>query len=269
MPIDAFASALFEGVGVNSLILLAGIYFASFAVKGAIGLGSLTPSIVFGAAVLGPHHAVALALVANILSQLQYIKLGFTKGDWAVAHKIIVPNFTAAILGIWIFGRISSVGLSVVLGLSLGVLVLFDIGGIWAKLANRIDITRPPTVIFLSALSGLISGMTGAGGLLVIAVYLRLIKPDKAEFRATILLVSTLVVAWRAAAMITFGHIDLQIATEGLILFPIVFLGGVIGSMAFGRISEKRFTRALQLVLLFGSSVLLWRGLPHFVGVPT
>jgi uncharacterized membrane protein YfcA len=269
MSVDAVASALFEGVEVNRLVLLAAIYFASFAVKGAIGLGSLTPTIVFGALVIEAHHAVALALMANILSQLQYISHGFTKGDWAVARKIIIPNFAAATVGIWIFGRINSPELSFVLGFSLGVLVLFDISGIWAKLAAKVDITKPPTVISLSALSGLISGMTGAGGLLLIAVYLRLIKSDKAEFRATILLLSTLVVAWRAALMITFGHIDLQIATEGIILFPIIFLGGVAGSMAFGRISEKRFTRALQVVLLFGSSVLLWRGLSHFIGFST
>lgn len=264
MSVDAVASSLFEGVELDSLAFLAVIYFASFAVKGAIGLGSLTPTIVFGAVVIEAHHAVALALMANILSQIQYISHGFRKGDWAVARKIIVPNFAAAVVGIWVFGRISSPELSFVLGVSLGALVLLDIGGVWARLASKVDITKAPTVVSLSAISGLISGMTGAGGLLLIAVYLRLIKPDKAEFRATILLLSTLVVAWRAGVMITFGHIDMQIVKEGVILFPIVFLGGLAGSIAYGRISEKRFTRALQLVLLFGSSVLLWRGRSHF-----
>ena len=267
MSFDAVAYTLFEGVELDKLALLALIYFASFAVKGAIGIGSLTPTIVFGAIVIEAHHAVTLALIANIMSQIQYVSHGFRKGDWAVARKIIVPNFAAAVAGVWIFGRISSPELSFVLGVSLGALVLFDIGGVWAKLAKRVDITKAPTVVSLSALSGLISGMTGAGGLLLIAVYLRLIKPDKAEFRATILLLSTLVVGWRAGIMIAFGHIDTQIVKEGLILFPIIFLGGVAGSFATGRISEMRFTRALQVVVLFGSSVLLWRGLSHFLDI--
>ena len=248
MQIDTFASALFEGVETRSLIFLSVIYFASFAVKGAIGIGSLTPTVVFGAMVIDAHHAVALALMANILSQLQYVAHGFRDGDWVLARKIIIPNFAAAAIGIWIFGRIGAPELTFVLGLALGLLVLFDIGGVWTMIA-----------------AGLISGMTGAGGLFLIAVYLRLVKRDKADFRATILLLAVLVVAWRAAVMIYSGHIDLQIATEGALLFPIILLGGLAGSMAFGRISEKRFTRTLQFVLLFGATVLFWRGLSQLM----
>jgi uncharacterized membrane protein YfcA len=265
MQIDTFASALFEGVETRSLIFLSVIYFASFAVKGAIGIGSLTPTVVFGAMVIDAHHAVALALMANILSQLQYVAHGFRDGDWVLARKIIIPNFAAAAIGIWIFGRIGAPELTFVLGLALGLLVLLDIGGVWTMIAAQVDITRPPIVLMLSALSGLISGMTGAGGLFLIAVYLRLVKRDKADFRATILLLAVLVVAWRAAVMIYSGHIDLQIATEGALLFPIILLGGLAGSMAFGRISEKRFTRTLQFVLLFGATVLFWRGLSQLM----
>lgn len=265
MPTETIPIALFESIDTNRLLFLAAIYFAAFAVKGAIGLGSLTPTIVFGALVIGAHHAVALALMANILSQLQYVGHGFRFGDWAIARRVIVPNFAAAALGIWIFGRIGAPELTILLGVSLGALVALDISGYWSRLASRIDISRPGTLLGLSALSGLISGTTGAGGLLFMAVYLRLVKPDKADFRATILLLGTLVVGWRAIVMVYAGHIDRQILTEGLLLFPVVLLGGVFGTRAFGWISELRFTRILQVVLLFGASVLIWRGLEHLL----
>ena len=257
---------LFEDIDTKRLVLLAAIYFGAFTVKGAIGLGSLTPTIVFGAMVIEAHHAVALALMANILSQLQFVGHGFRFGDWAIARRMIVPNFAAAALGVWIFGRIGAPELTFLLGVSLGALVALDISGFWSRLAGRIDISRPGTLVTLSALSGLISGTTGAGGLLFMAIYLRLVKPDKADFRATILLLSTLVVGWRAIVMVYAGHIDRQIFTEGLLLFPVVLLGGLFGTRAFGWISELKFTRILQIIVLFGALVLIWRGVAHFFG---
>ncbi len=256
----------FEDIDPFRMGLLGTIYFGSFFVKGAIGVGSLTPTTVFGAMVISAHHAVALALMANILSQLQYVVHGFRFGDWAVVKRIIVPNFAAAALGVWIFGRIGAPELTLLLGLSLGLLVLLDFVGFWTRLTERIDISRRGTVVGLSLLSGLISGTTGAGGLLFIAVYLRLVKTDKADFRATILLLSTLVVGWRAIAMVYAGHIDRQIFAEGLLLYPIILLGGLLGARFFGSISELRFSRILQVVILFGSIVLVWRGLEHFLG---
>jgi len=267
MPTDSFPAALFDSIDATRLALLAAIYFGAFAVKGATGLGSLTPTIVFGALVIGAHHAVALAVMGNMLSQLQFVVHGFRFGDWAIARRVIVPNFAAAALGIWIFGRIGAPEMTLVLGLSLSLLVLLDVTGFWARLAGRIDIAHPRNLFVLSALSGLISGTTGAGGLLFLAVYLRLVKPDKTDFRATILLLGTLVVGWRAIVMVYAGHIDTQILTESLLLYPVILLGGLAGSRLFGRISERRFTHILQVVVLFGASVLVWRGLRYFLGL--
>ena len=266
MQADFAITALFEGLDAVRIAALALIYLLAFGVKGAIGVGSLTPTIVFGALVIDAHHAVALAVMANILSQLQFVREGLRKGDRAIARRVIVPNFAAAALGVWIFGRISTPALTTVLGLALGVLVLCDMLGVWTRLAGRIDIAKPSTVFLVSALSGLVSGVTGAGGLLFVAIYLRMIITDKTVFRGTILLLSTLVVGWRALVMAFAGHIDPQILVESSILFPLILTGGVLGSLVHGRISEKRFSVVLQGVILFGAAVLLWRGATQFIG---
>lgn len=260
MSVDFATAALFEGLDVFHFLALAAVYLFAFTVKGAIGVGSLTPTIVFGALVIDAHHAVPLALMANIMSQFQFVREGFRNGDWTLVSKVILPNFAAAALGVWIFGRISTPTLTVVLGLALGLLVLFDMLGIWLRLARRVDIRKPLTVISLSAFSGFVSGVTGAGGLLFVAIYLRMITTDKTTFRGTILLLSTLVVFWRALLMAYAGHIDRQIIIESAILLPIVIAGGAIGSLIHGRIPEKRFSEVLQAVILFGAAVLIWRG---------
>jgi uncharacterized membrane protein YfcA len=266
MPPDFAISSLFEGSDGWRIVALALIYLLAFAVKGAIGVGSLTPTIVFGALLIDAHHAVSLAVMANIISQLQFVREGFRNGSRAIARKIIIPNFAAAALGVWIFGRISSPTLTTVLGLALGMLVLCDMLGVWTRLGQRMDMSRPLTVTAVSAFSGFISGVTGAGGLLFVAVYLRMITTDKTVFRGTILLLSTLVVSWRALVMAFTGHIDREVVIESALLFPVIFAGGFLGSLVYGRISEKRFSAALQGVLLFGSAVLLWRGITQILG---
>jgi uncharacterized membrane protein YfcA len=260
------SSAPFATLGAAAIAMLAALYFTAFAIKGALGLGSLTPTIVFGALVVDAHHAVALALMANILSQLQYVPAGFRHGDWSIAGKVIVPNFVAAAAGVWIFGQISSAELTLLLGVALGLLVLFDISGTWSAIASRVDITRLGAVTVMSAVAGFVSGVTGAGGLLLLAVYLRLVKPDKADFRATMLLLSTLVVGWRAVVMIYAGQVDAQTVAESLLLAPVIVLGGVFGTLIYGRLPERQFTLALQFVILFGAVILIWRGLAQTFG---
>ncbi|MCL4744422.1 MAG: sulfite exporter TauE/SafE family protein [Burkholderiaceae bacterium] len=260
MPADFAIAPLFEGLDWPRIVALAAIYLLAFTVKGAIGVGSLTPTIVFGALVIDAHHAVALAVMANILSQMQFVREGFRHGDRRIARKVIVPNFAAAALGVWIFGRIGAPTLTTVLGLALGMLALCDMLGVWTRLAQRIDIGKPVTVVAISAFSGLVSGVTGAGGLLFVAIYLRMIIADKTVFRGTVLLLSTLVVAWRALMMAFAGHIDWQVVVESAVLFPLILTGGILGSKIHGRISERRFSAVLQAVILFGAAVLIWRG---------
>ena len=169
--------------------------------------------------------------MANISRSFSSCERVFATAVVPIARKIIIPNFAAAALGVWIFGRISSPTLTTVLGLALGMLVLCDMLGVWTRMARRIDVSRPLTVAAISAFSGFISGVTGAGGLLFVAVYLRMITTDKTVFRGTILLLSTLVVGWRALVMAFSGHIDREVIIESAILFPVIFAGGFLGSL--------------------------------------
>lgn len=261
------ALPIFTGVDLWLLALLFAVYFGAFFVKGAVGVGSLTPTVVFGTLILGPHHAIALAAIVNILSQAQYVRPALRDGSWTIVKRIIVPNFLFAAIGVWIFGRLGSAELTFALGLALGGLVVADLLGLWNRLAQKVDVANPIAVFVLSGMSGLISGVTGAGGLLFIAVYLRIICTDKVQFRGTILLLSMLVVGWRAAVMSISGHVDLTTLLESFVLLPTVVVGGIVGTMLYARISERHFTRMLHAVMLFGATVLLWRGARQLLGL--
>jgi uncharacterized protein len=248
----------FEAVPAVNLTLLFLLLFVAFFIKGAIGIGSLTPTVVFGALLIGPHHAVLLALIANVVSQVQFLGPAIREGDWRIARKVVAANFVGAAIGIWIFGRVGGAALGLILGLVLGAIVIADLTRLLERVTAERDLEQPATVFTLAGLSGLISGVTGAGGLLLLAIYLRMICRDKQTMRATVLLLSTLFVSWRAVVMTASGFVTPTLLLEGALVTPVLVVAGMLGTLFHRRISEARYVLLLQLVILMGALGLTW-----------
>lgn len=251
---------LFDGVTALGFVGICGVIFVAFFIKGAIGVGSLTPTVIFTAFIVDPHHAVLLALVVNLVSQAQFVPTAVRYGDWSIARRVFLANFAGAVVGVWIFGQVESAELAVILGLVLGAVAICDMTGIVGKLGETWDVRSPVAIWTLSGLAGLISGVTGAGGLLFLALYLRAVCPDRTTLRGTIMLLSTLVVVWRAIVLSVAGMIDAVLLFEGAILVPLVILGGIAGTHFFKGLSDARFGQFLRYVVLMGAAGLAWRG---------
>ena len=251
---------LFEDIAWTGMALLFAVYFFGFFVKGAFGLGSLTPTVLFGAWVLDPHHAVVLALVSNAFTQVQFVPEGIRRGDRKITRQILLANYAAAAIGIWIFGRLEGTWLTLVLGLALGAVAIADVGNAFSRLSTRIDLRAPLLIYTLSAAAGLITGVTGAGGLFFVAVYLKLACPDPRVFRATAFLLSMLMVGWRVLLLALAGFVTLQVVLECTILLPPMVLGGFAGTRLFRYLPRERYYQGFQLVLIGAAASLIWKG---------
>ena len=252
---------VFQDLSWVTFALLAAVYFGAFFIKGVFGLGSLTPTVLFGAWVVEPHQAVLLALICNAMTQVQYLPEAVRHGDWTITRQIIVANFAAAALGVWIFGRMDASWLTLVLGLSLGAIVAADMGDVLNRLAKRFDVRSPLMAYSLSALAGFISGLTGAGGLFFLALYVKMVCPEPRKFRATIFLLAALVIVWRVVILGATGFITVPLLAESAALLPAVVLGGLVGMRAFHIIRRDLFFRAFQVVLLCAAANLIWKAL--------
>ena len=254
--IEVFPEITWVGIGI-----LAVVFFASYFVKGAIGMGALSPAILFSTLIVGPHHAVLLAVFTNSLSHLQFLLQGLRDGDWRIARKVIVGNFTGSVLGIWIFGQLNNEWLTLLLGITLGGVWLTDITNALERLSRRINLRSPFIIYPLSGAAGVISGVTGAGGLFFVAIYIKHVCPDPKSFRGTVILLSMLVVVWRAIILIGVGFIDSRVIMEGATLLPAIILGGVVGTWFYRRLPVAGFYRLFQAAILFGAVGLIWKGL--------
>lgn len=254
--IDLFGNLTWVGIA-----LLAVVFFGSYFVKGAIGIGAMSPAILFGTMLVGPHHAILLGVITNAASHLQFLPQGMRDGDWRVVRQVMFGNFAGSILGIWIFGQVGSAWLTFLLGLTLGGVLIADMTNVLERLSKRIDLRASSFVVPLSAISGVISGVTGAGGLFFIAIYVKHVCPTPQTYRGTVILLAMLVVGWRAVVLVATGFIDRTVVVEGASMLPAIVLGGLVGTWFYRKLTVRGFFLFFQLVLSFGAVSLLWRGL--------
>lgn len=256
-----FGVPVFGDVSPTRLILLAGIYFLSFVLKGMFGLGAMPPLVILGAWVLGPHHAVVLAVVSNVVSQMQFTPEALRNGDWRLARGLVLAYLPATILGVWIFGRLESAWLTVVVGLGLAIIVMTDGSAALRRYDTFIRDRSPVLGPVVAAFSGIIGGVVGAGGVILVASYIRKVCTDARVLRATILLIATFFIVWRMAVYAANGFVPLSVLAECLILLPIIVIGGYVGSRLFGLLPKDRFFPVFKIFLVIASLILVVKGL--------
>lgn len=248
-----------------SVLALCLIYLSAFFIKGAVGFGNLSIIVVFSAFVLPPHTAILIAAVTAVVSQVQYLPQAIRDGDWRITRPVLLSYFIASTIGIWIFGRMDAAWLSVVLGIALGLILAADMFEWLAWAAKRIDLHDRRVLYPVSAISGFITGLTGAGGLFFVALYVKQLAPEPRRFRGTVLQLGVILTVWRLIVLSLNGLINIQILTETVLLLPAVFIGGFIGTQCYRLISAKRFFTIIQVVLLAAACGLVWRGIASLI----
>ena len=84
----------------------------------------------------------------------------------------------------------------------------------------------------------------------LLAVYLKLACPTPRKLRAPIILMGLVFMFWRFAVAAFTGLISLSLLVESLLLLPVVYLGVTVGTRFFGALSDARFYRRFQVILL-------------------
>ena len=251
----------FEGASVLAVAGVGLIYFVSFMGRGALGFGAIAPAVTLSSFLIPPHHAVLLAIVTAIVPQLQILPDGIRRGDWHVARPAIPALLISIPIGVWLFARISSDVFSLVLGAGISLIVIMDTLKVLDRAARRVDIRKPTTVFGLSFITGLIAGIAGAGGIMMLAVYLKHACRDYISLRATAALIGTLLIFWRLVATIIGGLIDLQLIAEAALLVPIVYAGVWVGTHYFRNMGAERYYTLFQVLLLISAVGLMVDGI--------
>lgn len=254
------AGAPFQYASLPTVLGICAIYLIAFMGRGALGFGAIAPAVTLTSFLIPPHHAVLLAVLTATLPQLQILPDGIRHGDWHVSLPAIPALLITIPLGVWAFTLISSHAFSFVLGAGISLIVILDATKALDRAAKSTDIRKPSFAFFLSAATGLLAGLAGAGGVMMLAVYLKHACRDYVSLRATAALIGTLLIFWRLISIIVAGLVDRQLIAEAAILVPIVYVGVGLGTRYFRKMDAKRYYRLFQGLLLLSAIALMIDG---------
>lgn len=257
---------VFADLTAGSFVALIALYFFSFVVKGMFGLGAQPPLVIFGAFIVDPHEAVLLSVVSNAMGHIQFVPESLRHGDWPAVRGLVLGYVPSIALGVWLFGRLDTSGLSLVLGLALTAVIVAEAFSVFRRWESSIRAHPGRVGPVMAGVSGLLAGLTGAAGVVLTSLYIKILCPEARTFRATILLVASVVMAWRIVVLGAGGFIGLSLFLECLVLLPCSLLGGYLGSRLFGRLPRERFFWAFRIVLIVAALNLVLKGLRDLTG---
>jgi uncharacterized membrane protein YfcA len=255
-----FLDQPFVGVSPWAIAGVAAIYLVCFVARGAVGFGALAPAVTFSSWLLPPHHAVLLAVVAATIPQLQLLPDAYRGTDWTVAKPMLFATGLTTAIGSWIFVYMSGSWLTVILGLLISAVVVLDVTKLLDRLVTRVDVRAPGLNFGMSSLTGLVNGVAGAGGMVLLVVYLKHACRDHLSLRATTIFLGTTVLCWRFVLTILTGLATVKLAVEAALMLPFVYVGVWLGTHHFRTVSPARYHRWLQAILLLSAVGLLLMG---------
>lgn len=234
-------------------------------IRGAFGFGSNMPIVIITTFLLGPHHAVLLALLTTFVAQLNLLSAAMKEADWPVARPLMIGLVTGTALGTWLFTILSADWLVLVLGVLLCVIVLMDGFKLIERLTNHMDLRSKRLATGFAFTGGAMGGLGGGGAFYFLVVYLKHACATATALRGTNVALSVFVMTTRMIVVILAGRMTLALLVEGLLLTPIVIAATWYGAHVFRTTSPARFFAALQILLLAGAIALMVKGMGRLV----
>jgi uncharacterized membrane protein YfcA len=255
----------YAGLPLLSVVIIFVTNFLAFLARGAIGIGAVAATVSVTAWLMPAQDAVILTLLGATLPQLPLLGEGVRDSDWHVSRPILVGLAISIAAGVWGFTRISSDAFVLVLGICMSLIVLLDLTGMVERLVPLMNLRSIWIAFVLSLAAGLLAGLSGAGGLILISVYLRHACRNHISLRATMIMLGSMILIWRTIVVAFAGLITLPLLSEALLLQPAVYGGVWVGQHFFRGMSPKAFTWLFQGVLLVSALGLLIDGIAKLV----
>lgn len=254
-----FGIAPFAALSPLEITLLVSVYAAAFFVKGVFGYGAVPFLIVVGSFLVEPHQAVVLAALCNLMLHLPYMPDGLAHGQRDLTVRMGVFLLPSIAFGVWVFSRIDGAALGALAGGIIMFSVIADARGLLDPLAPWVRAHKRVAAPVFGILAGLISGIIGAGAVAFISLFVRIFAPDRHSFRATIILVTAVILVWRTTMLAATGHVNPTILVEAVLLLPGGLVCGFIGARVAYGMKDTLFFQAYRVMLVIGAALMLFR----------
>jgi hypothetical protein len=228
--------------------------FISWAVSTLAAGGGSVLIVVAVAAILRGQAIAPVVTMTSVLASPARMILLWRWIDWRVVRWYLPGATTGALLGSFVFSRVGTQWLQVLLA-------LFLISTAWQYRMGARPRSFPmplPWFVPVSFVSGLTSAMVGASGLLVNPFYLNhgLMKEALLATRAVNSLAIQLV---KIGAYVMFGVLYWRLARQGLVAGAGAVVAIWVANPWLRQLTSYRFRQFAVVVMLFGGLLILWQ----------
>lgn len=247
---DLLIASAFGSLGAFQLICIGLVVFLAALLRGYAGFGSSLLMVPVLAWALGPKSAVAIGVLLEGVATLMLVPATFRYVDSRT---------------FWIVGGASAIGIPVgqlaltsldpsVTNVCISAAVTLMAAMVWKGSALRMP-RGTATKIGVGATSGFLTGFGSVGGPPLVLYILSSVGAAKQK-RADVIAIAGVSQGLAIVSMIFFKILTPSNIQASLLLAPIFYFGGVLGSKLFNRSSDRAYQR-LALAALFFTGVSL------------
>jgi hypothetical protein len=203
---------------------------------------------------LSPLHATMLVVSGGLIIQSSLVYKMRRDLDWGRLAPFLIAGLVGVPVGVWLVVKTDQSAIR------LGVAIFLVVYGAYALLAPRLPYVSAggkPADAGIGFLGGVMGGLVGLSGLAP-AIWTQLRGWPKDVARGVY---QPFILAAHLAALTLIGVVALD--RLGVVLFllvaPAIVLGGWVGWMIYGKLSERRFQQMFAGLLVVSGLLLLMR----------
>ncbi|MEP0945070.1 MAG: sulfite exporter TauE/SafE family protein [Rhizobiaceae bacterium] len=248
---------IFSDLGPTTIVIVGLLAIVTAAVHGATGVAGgflMTAALAF---VIGVKPVVPVMSVALLISHLIRIFLNRNDFNKEVFWLVFLPATPCIIAAAWVYGKMSSTLIAVVLGLV--ILALIPLRR-WAD-ARQIRTTRG-SLISVAMVYGSISGASVGSGMLLVPFILGY-GLTKEAFVATLAAIAFTTNMTRIGVYSSTSMLDPQFLLLGIFVGLMTIPGNLLGRHILRRMTNQRHALLVDLLTIFGALNFFWMALYH------
>lgn len=238
-----------EALDLLDLLFCGVVIVFAYTIRNATGFGGATVGVPFITLVAPISTAVTIFAILNIMASYDVLRRDWRKIAWREIARLLPTSIMGVIAGLYLMSLVNEVTLARALG---AFIILYAIYAL-ATADNPFkmpDHLRNMLAIGMGWIAGFFGTLFGAASGPAYAIYMNMLRLDKAVFRVTVTTVIVIGLLLRTAGYSGLGYFDRHLLMALAAAIPLMLLGGWVGDRFMKKVNARQFNQLVAGVLM-------------------
>lgn len=245
-----------DALSLPELAFFAFVIVISYAVRGSAGFGGVTVPLL--AWVMSLKIVVPMVTLLGLLSSFVILRKNIRHVRWPALWRIMPFCLAGVLIGLYFFKTLDARTLARALGVFV---IAYGLYSLWLTWKPATGFRAPMWLAAPAAgtTAGFVGTIFGSMAGMFFAIYLDLLKFEKAAFRATVAAILFGLGLFRGAGYAAVGGYDRETLLACLIAVPVMLVGVWVGNHIHANLDDTAFKRLVGCILIASGVPLLFR----------